>query len=459
MTVGTIARYLIGDAQAIREAAASKATFWIGIILVLITSIPRNYDQTYILEKPLLWVFGPLLFSIVSGTWLFLIAYYACWRRYLPLVDNWTRPKNPQAWRAFMGVFWLTAPIAWLYAIPVERFMDSVSAAKANVALLGIVSLWRVLLMTRVIQVLSGVHILRAFLWVLIPISIEVIILSFFGGAFTKRILAGMMGMRNSPEEEILLAALGNAFSAALITFPIALSFILVTSQNSALTPLPQLKTTRAPFLQIGIIAILWIGLSIQPQQQVARNWHWEQFIAKKDYARALSYAAQFSRSDFAPARPLPPKAYEATIFSELPPLIGATKGDEPVWLRAHLIQRLNEMCGHWMTPGGGPYLPYDPKAPEADRIEVISGMMDWHGHNTQDIQYLLEGLQRFPEGQAWLKENPLILKAIRHRLETDKLDLKANLNRVVNNPDLLEAVNGVLKILDELDTPYAPTP
>jgi hypothetical protein len=56
-----------------------------------------------------------------------------------------------------MGLFWMTAPCAWLYALPVERLCpDSLTAIKVNFALLGIVATWRVLLMGRVISVLTG---------------------------------------------------------------------------------------------------------------------------------------------------------------------------------------------------------------------------------------------------------------------------------------------------------------
>lgn len=445
MTVGTIARYLIGDAQAIREAAASKATFWIGIILVLITSIPRNYDQTYILEKPFLWVFGPLLFSIVSGTWLFLITYLATWRRHLPKNEDGRSPRNPHAWRTFMGVFWLTAPIAWLYAIPVERFMDSVSAAKANVALLSVVSLWRVLLMTRIIQVLSGMYFVRALLWVLIPASVEVLVLAITGETLMKRVLAGMGGMRNSPEEEVLISAVSAAFVGAFWAFPSAIILTWLPWLKCQTSPLPELQPTRVPYIQLTIIAIVWMAVAIPPQRQMGRNWHWEHLIAKKEYAEALSYAAQFARSDFAPARPLPPKAFERTVFKELPLLIGAVKGDEPAWLREHLIERLDEMCSHWKNEHGGARFNYDKTVSEPEQIESITSQLGWHGPDDTGFKVLLEGLQHFPEGQNWLKKNRIILAAIRSHLSSPPESYEYQ-KRFESN-----ARAAALKILDEL--------
>ena len=50
------------------------------------------------------------------------------------------------------------------------------------------------------------------------------LVVFFFGGGFAKAITRGMGGMRNSPEEEILLRAMNNAFGTGLWFAP----FILV---------------------------------------------------------------------------------------------------------------------------------------------------------------------------------------------------------------------------------------
>ncbi len=129
LTTRNILSFLIGREDAIRKVASSSSAIWTGIALTLLTAFARNYDQTYIPEKPFLWFFGPLLFSLVSGTWLYLICYTICVRRNFPADP----PIDDNSWRGFMGAFWMTAPIAWLYAIPVERFLDSIGTAYANI--------------------------------------------------------------------------------------------------------------------------------------------------------------------------------------------------------------------------------------------------------------------------------------------------------------------------------------
>lgn len=141
------------------------------MLLVLITSLPRSYDQTFILDQTFFWVFGPLLFSTFSGTLIFGCTYSVFFR---PGIEKQRRLPQGTAWRSFMGLFWMTAPIAWIYAIPVERFLQSFSAAMANIALLLVVSVWRVALMNQVLSVMTGLSKIKTLPLLLIPICLEV---------------------------------------------------------------------------------------------------------------------------------------------------------------------------------------------------------------------------------------------------------------------------------------------
>ena len=55
MTAKTIIQFQFGKRSAIEAIARSKAAFFTGIILVLLTAIPRNYDQLAVSEQPLKW--------------------------------------------------------------------------------------------------------------------------------------------------------------------------------------------------------------------------------------------------------------------------------------------------------------------------------------------------------------------------------------------------------------------
>ena len=116
MTAKDLLYYQFGNAEAIRRVAGNRYLVAVGAALVLITSVPRNYDQTYIGEVPW-WPVIPLLFSFVSGSFLFWVLNRGF------IKDAEGEPARSKYWM-FLGLFWMTAPVAWLYGIPVERFMD-----------------------------------------------------------------------------------------------------------------------------------------------------------------------------------------------------------------------------------------------------------------------------------------------------------------------------------------------
>jgi hypothetical protein len=85
--------------------ACSLSAIWTGIALTLLTAFARNYDQTFIAEKPFHWFFGPLLFSLVSGSWIYVIWYQFCARKHFSADTH----AADSSWRGFMGTFWMTA--------------------------------------------------------------------------------------------------------------------------------------------------------------------------------------------------------------------------------------------------------------------------------------------------------------------------------------------------------------
>ncbi|MEI4896505.1 hypothetical protein Q8G71_35005, partial [Klebsiella pneumoniae] len=57
---------------------------------------------------------------------------------------------------SFLTLLWLTAPLAWLYAIPYVRFLSPGAATSANLWTLACVAAWRVVLMMRVDSAVTG---------------------------------------------------------------------------------------------------------------------------------------------------------------------------------------------------------------------------------------------------------------------------------------------------------------
>lgn len=89
-------------------------------------------------------------------------------------------PLRPKHW-SFLGVFifvGLTAPPAWLYAIPVERFMPLQAAATTNLWFLLVVAIWRVALYGVFLKRAAGLSGLALLSALLLPLAAIVSVLA-----------------------------------------------------------------------------------------------------------------------------------------------------------------------------------------------------------------------------------------------------------------------------------------
>jgi hypothetical protein len=115
------------------------------------TAERRPGEQKDLLHEP--WhLLLPLGASPIASAVLFVVA-FGRWFHHDP---------------AFLGLFWMTAPLAWLYALPYERFLSPAHAMQANLLTLGVVAAWRVALMVRVLVVLLDYRALTAFFLVMV---------------------------------------------------------------------------------------------------------------------------------------------------------------------------------------------------------------------------------------------------------------------------------------------------
>src|ERR1700751_1245326 len=125
MGLVTLLRFLIGDRAAILQLAGSRWTLLIGLLFVLSAGFAREYDGEDLLHEP--WhLLLPMAASLVSSFLLYCILYG---------FSTFNRQDGPSffaGYRSFLSLFWLTAPLAWLYAIPYERFLDPLPATQAN---------------------------------------------------------------------------------------------------------------------------------------------------------------------------------------------------------------------------------------------------------------------------------------------------------------------------------------
>lgn len=313
--------FLIGNRGAIERVAGSWWSILVGALLIITAGIARNYDHLA-LSKDFEWFYGPFLASILSSLFIFVIGCGS-----LIFVKG-----SKLSYLSFLSLYWMTAPCAWIYGIPVERFTDILTATKWNVTFLAIVSLWRVALMTRSLQVLIGEPVGKCASRIIFPASLIMMVASFLKGIE----LVGIMGgVRLSPHEEFLRNAANFtttiSFWAAIFSF-ITLIDYLVKKEHPPKRPLPW-KSIPAPRNVIAIVCVLIfiaVGTTIPLQIKTHRNATLDEYIRSSLYRQAIDYASQFEREDFLVDHHFPPgPKYPRNTIN----LLAHAKADDPTWL------------------------------------------------------------------------------------------------------------------------------
>ncbi len=237
MTLSTLPRFLWGDRQAILEIAASPRAVWLGGIFVLSAAFAREYDGHDLMLDP--WhLLLPFVASLVTSLFLLLVATIAFYPR-----ENDGQARFRRVYRSFLGLYWTTAPLAWLYAIPVERLMGPLAAVEANLWLLLVVSVWRVTLMTRVVSVFFNVSVLSAL--AVVGWFAATVALAALGLASRPRAIVEVMGGITLTEAEQLVATVSNSARQWIgILWPVCLVgylMVLVRGREQSTASLPEL--------------------------------------------------------------------------------------------------------------------------------------------------------------------------------------------------------------------------
>jgi hypothetical protein len=292
----TFGEFLIGRREAILGLAACPQALWIGLLLVLSAGFAREYDGEDLLHEPW-YLIIPLAASLVTSYLLFVMCVDA-------KIDGLARYRN------FLTLYWLTAPLAWLYAIPVERMYSADRAVELNLWLLTLVALWRVALITRVLSVLLRAGALPIFVIVMLFADSVMLILL---GIMPRPVFAMMGGVRLSDGERIILQTSLLAGFLGIVTFPIWFASALWLWNHPAdgeIWAIPRGVRNRvsAPVWMIACVAVLgWSVVLpfVQPEQQLRRQV--EREMAAGGIAPGLDLMSQHAPADFPPHWEPPP--------------------------------------------------------------------------------------------------------------------------------------------------------
>lgn len=366
LTAGRIIRFLTGDRSAITIAARDRSSLWIGLIFVFVAGLAREYDGADLRREP--WhLIIPLGASLLISMPIFLLV-----RRWRDSDHTWI--PFWQDYRCFLSLFWLTAPLALLYAIPYERMMRPDTAMLANLWTLAAVAVWRVILIARISSVVFGRTFRASFFLVMLIVDLfSLAAMSQFAGP-TLQIMGGIR-LRSG---EALLSELALLLTiATVLSIPIWAigAWLALPDFYPGRRPaFPELRTThRATFICAALCALpILAALPITQREQRFRT-DTERMLRAGQIDAAMMRMSQHDQSDYPPSWDPPPRIgwSEPEVPDVLEVMQYILRNETAPWVRAVYIDKFDR---RW-----------------------LSGLVFYRPQQAQDIVAILDALAEGP--------------------------------------------------------------
>jgi hypothetical protein len=330
--INDLGKFLAGSRRAIERFGRWRGTIWLGLIFVVSAGFAREYDQEDLLHEPWYLVL-PLAASLATSFILYAWLFLECWRSGVRGLGSFL----PGYWQ-FLGWYWLTAPLAWLYAVPYEQFFSPLAAMQLNYLTLAIVAFWRVVLMIRVAQIAYGMRVDRAAILVL---TFATVVAFAAVNIAPKPIFDVMAGVRLSDEESFIQ---GVWLLVTFVGFWIGLALLLCSlgvfsfTQPRTLAPSnfaesQQGSATLWAFATAGLV--VWLPLLAWTQPAEQRRWHAERMLRAGQVEAALRYLSQFERKQLpAHFNPPPHLAYREFKPDLAEIVVSAQRAHVAAWVR-----------------------------------------------------------------------------------------------------------------------------
>jgi hypothetical protein len=343
MRVRTLALYLIGDRQAILDIAADRRCLWVGLLFVLSAGFAREYDGKDLLREP--WhLLIPVVASLAAASCLFLITCGPLFFR------REGRPAFCSAYRAFLTLFWMTAPLAWLYAIPYERFLSPGAATRANLLTLALVAAWRVALMVRVLSVITSRNVMSSLFLVMAFADAAALTAVYM---IPKPIINFMAGIRPTDSERAIWGATFLVGFLGILSAPLwGIGGVVALFTGKPVWQFPARPAeTVAASPRVWILAVLslviWLPILAWTQAEQQLRSRVEDDIKAGRIADALDFMSAHAQSDFPPQWEPPPRVgygeRSPHIFDVMEAILGR---DCAPWVRACYLDKFRHQLG-----------------------------------------------------------------------------------------------------------------
>ena len=331
MTTVDFLKYLVGNREAILAFASSRQTLWLGLLFVLSAGLAREYDAADLLYEP--WhALLPLPASLATSLILYTVLYVK--PAYLRAA-----PSFLAGYRQFLSLYWLTAPLACLYAIPYERFLSAESAVAANLTTLGFVAVWRVALMIRVANVLCGYHVAAAASLVLFFADVVMGAALSFIPVPIVNVMGGVEAER-TPADYVLDDISSRLGLICILSFPILLLAAVISLKKShpAWTPIandPHREPNRPLWIFAGLM--LAVGFALLPftQGEQQLRGRVERLFAAGRLDEAISLMRASKPDDFPPHWDPPPRIGYPNSHPPLKEVLDALEPPQESWVDA----------------------------------------------------------------------------------------------------------------------------
>jgi hypothetical protein len=283
-------------------------------------------------------------------------------------------------------LYWLTAPLAWCYAIPVERFLTSYDSIVANLCLLLLVSVWRVCLIIKIINVIFNTTTLKATFAVFLFADTVMLVLLFYA---KLPIIQIMGGIHLSESESLLLGVRMNLLFLGICSWPIwFLGYLIINAKSKHKYAVAEfsssVQSSFKNYLWPALMTLLLMSQLPQTQSEQYHRYQFEQALRNSEFKRAISEMQKHEQSDYPPLWDPPPRpGYGESspnlllIISELPTLSNGH------WLREIYLNKLKQYQGYY-------------------------GLL--HDLTPDQKTEHLQAITKMPEFQAWYREEKILL-------------------------------------------------
>ncbi len=402
MRLQDLGTYLIeGDRGAIHRLARSRASLPVGAILVLTASIARNHDGAWLPGEPQALTHG-LLVSTVNAFLLYSL-FFA-----MAMMNRLGRPRFWLGYTQFLALFWLTSPMAWLYAIPYEHMTHPKGAITLNTWTLALVSLWRVLIMARVMAVLWGSS-MRVTLWPVLFFSDVVVLIGVF--TMPAPIVNFMGGLQHvSPADAALVNMQFLVGFLGVLSLPVWFVAAMVSvayfqgdwKLSKAEAEGNRWLPSRGVIAMLACVALV-AGLLLANFQPDQARRHEATRLLREDFAAGFAYMSKFERSDFPPIWDAPPRlGYRETTPNAEAMRTVLAKDEGAPWARAIFLDKSWIM---WINEARKPSWSFA-EDPEEHLESLTRGYLDIARLDPIKLDSLLGGLRFHVEHDERLQAN-----------------------------------------------------